>query len=98
MKEIMALVGFFPQAATATNTISDCDMYFIVSCLPAAAKVLMFWNMVRNSSTASVSCDTLYMGLESMQYMAVGETAATNRVDEKVESVLIPRIICYLVS
>jgi len=78
--KMAASAGLFPDSAT--NTISDYDMYFIISCLPFAAKAKMFWNMVGKSDSTGVSCDIFYRGLESLYHAPAHGMQA--KVDDKV--------------
>jgi hypothetical protein len=82
--KMIASVGFFPQAAPGTNTISDYDMYFIISCLPFAVKARMFWNMIGNSDPTGVACDIIYSGLESLYYALPNEVPGQTKVDDRV--------------
>ncbi|KAH8746487.1 hypothetical protein F5882DRAFT_493200, partial [Hyaloscypha sp. PMI_1271] len=58
--KMAASAGLFPDSAT--NTISYYDMYFIISCLPFAAKAKMFWNMTGKSDATGIPCDIFYTG------------------------------------
>lgn len=78
--KMAASVGLFP--ASATNTISDYDMYFTISCLPFAVKSKMFWNMIGKSDADGVACEIIYKGLESI-FSAFSDTSQP-MVDNKV--------------
>jgi hypothetical protein len=80
--KMMASVGMFP--ASSTNTISDYDMYFIVSCLPFAAKAKMFWNMIGKADTTGVACDLFYTGLEDLYNAPHNAVPGKTKVDDKV--------------
>lgn len=82
--KMAASAGLFPQSAT--NTISDYDMYFIISCLPFAAKAKMFWNTIGKSDATGVACDTFYKGLESLYHASAHEVPGQTKVDDKVRT------------
>lgn len=82
--KMLASVEFFQPSESQTPTISDYDMYFIVSILPFAVKARMFWNMIGKSDPSGVTCDTLYQGIETMRYIFPNEYLSTSMVDDKV--------------
>jgi hypothetical protein len=80
--KMAASAGLFPDSAT--NTISDYDMYFIISCLPFAAKAKMFWNMIGKSDATGIPCDIFYTGLESLYNAPANVVPGQTRIDDKV--------------
>jgi hypothetical protein len=82
--KMMASVGLFVPSAPGTNIISDYDLYFIISCLPFAAKVRMFWNMIGKSDSTGVDAGTIYSGLEGLYHPPSNELPGQTKVDDKV--------------
>ncbi len=79
---MVASVGMFPDSST--NTISDYDMYVIISCLPFLAKAKMFWNMIGRADATGVACAIFYRGLESLYSAPDDAIPGETTVDDKV--------------
>ena len=80
--KMTASVGMFP--VSNTNTISDYDMYFVISCLPFPSKAKMFWNIIGKSDSTGIACDTFYKGLESLYNAPHNAEPGQTKVDDKV--------------
>ncbi|KAH7133667.1 hypothetical protein EDB81DRAFT_949960 [Dactylonectria macrodidyma] len=61
---LLASEGFYPQTSPPGLTISDYDMFMIVSIFPFAVRARMFWNFVGRSDATGLACDALYEGIE----------------------------------
>jgi hypothetical protein len=84
---MLASVGLF-QASTQHGipTISDYNMFFVISCLPFATRAKLFWNMIGNSNATGVPCDIIYKGLETMYNAPPDTVPAHMMIDDKVIS------------
>ena len=84
---MLASVGLF-QASTQHGipTISDYNMFFVISCLPFATRAKLFWNMIGNSNATGVPCDIIYKGLETMYNAPPDTVTAHMMIDDKVIS------------
>ena len=78
---LIASLDAFPQSPPGTHTIADYHLFCILSCLPFAVKVRIFWNMIGQSSSAGISCDVAYKGLDGFYSAALGQSFV---LDKKV--------------
>jgi hypothetical protein len=79
--KMLACSSLLHESPPGINSISDYDMYYIVSNLPFAVRARMFWNVIGRCDAKGISCDKLYVGIEALN-SATGPVA----VDEKVSS------------
>jgi hypothetical protein len=85
-KNSKMMASFRLSPESTTNTISEYDMYFIISCLPFVAKAKMFWNMIGKSDATGIAAQTIYKGLEDLYNAPPNEVPDQTKVDDKVRT------------
>ncbi|KAH7137305.1 hypothetical protein B0J13DRAFT_639656 [Dactylonectria estremocensis] len=75
---LLASQGFYLQTSPPSLTISDFDMFTIVSIFPFSVRARMFWNLVGRADANGLACDALYEGVEGWW------NQEDSKVDEKV--------------
>jgi hypothetical protein len=82
---MLASMGTF-QASTqhAVPTISDYNMFFVISCLSFATRAKMFWNMIGKSDASGIPCDVIYKGMETVYSASPNTAPSAAMIDDKV--------------
>ena len=84
---MVASVGLFQASAQhIVPTISDYNMFFVLSCLPFVTRAKMFWNMIGKSDATGITCEIIYKELETMYSVPSNTIPANTMIDDKVNS------------
>ncbi|KAF2259610.1 hypothetical protein CC78DRAFT_56977 [Lojkania enalia] len=74
---LVASVDPFSVGPLGPLIIAEHYLFLIISCIPFNVRVRMFWNMIGQSMTNGVSCESLFTGLEG--FYVPGDTTPVDK-------------------